>query len=169
MSSPSIGRTGRPGLAGAPRKGEERCQFSRVAGEPAPWAPHKMSTQAVRDTTNSTSLRRSQANRLRVVTRLLARADQRVQRAGVWDPTSSFLPAASRSFVRSKSAHVVFAWTSASLSRLKTLHFTESGAARPHGSASICEVKKDSAGDEPTRYMRRRVRPLPFLTTLEES
>lgn len=45
---------------------------------------------------------------------------------------------------------------SVSLSRLTTCHFTESGPARPHGSVNICEVKKDWAGDEPARSMRRR-------------
>ena len=50
--------------------------------------------------------------------------DQQVQRAGVWDPTSSFLQAASRSFERSKSAHDVLSQTSASLPRLedRSLH-----------------------------------------------
>ena len=53
---------------------------------------------------------------------------------------------------------------SASSSRLKTRHFTESGLAPRHKSVSICEARKDSGGDESPRSMRWRC---PISSTLE--
>ena len=79
-----------------------------------------------------------------------------MQRVGVWDPISSFLQAASGSLVPRVSARGVLWQRNVLPRRLMTRHFTESGAARPHGTVSICEAKKDWGGDEPARHVRRQ-------------
>jgi hypothetical protein len=94
-------------------------------------------------------------NRPAIATRSLAQRDLQAQRVGAWDPTSSFRQTASGSLVRGASARGVLPQKGVSPPRLTTRHFMESGVARPHGSVSICEAKKDSGWDEPARSVRR--------------
>lgn len=79
-----------------------------------------------------------------------------MQRAGIWDPISSFLQAPSGSLVRRASAHGVLSQKSVSLPLLTIRRSTESGPAPPHGSVVVCEAKKAWGGDEPPRSTTRR-------------
>ena len=99
--------------------------------------------------------RRRPFDGLRVATRLFAQGGRRTQRVGVWDLISSFPQAASRSRVRSASAHGVLSQRSASLPRRRPVTSRNLGRHVLCGSVNICEVKKAWAGDEPARSTKR--------------